>query len=82
MVQFYRCFYQELCFYHGINHKVNEEDKTFYLDHKVSRSLGSDQTKIYGSTKSDTSKLVVGVPCPHICIFTDSRCNVNTYPNW
>jgi hypothetical protein len=26
--------------------------------------------------------LAIGVPCPHICIFTGSRCNVNTYPNW
>jgi hypothetical protein len=34
---------QELCLYHGTNDKVDEEDKTFYLDHKVLRSLGLAQ---------------------------------------
>jgi hypothetical protein len=28
-------------------HKVDEEDKTFYLDHRMSKSLGSDQVNIY-----------------------------------
>jgi hypothetical protein len=46
----------------------------------MSRSLGLDQTKIYGSTNFDTSKLAIGVPCAHICIFIGSRCNVNTKP--
>jgi hypothetical protein len=36
---------QKLCLYHGINHKANEEDVTIYLDHRVLRSLGSNQTK-------------------------------------
>jgi hypothetical protein len=43
-------FYQEFWFYHGINHKVDEEDKTFYLDHRVSKSLGSYQVNIYMET--------------------------------
>jgi hypothetical protein len=34
---------QELYLYHGTNHKVDEEGKTFYLDHKVLRRLGSAQ---------------------------------------
>jgi len=38
-------FHQELCFYHGTNHKANEENKTLYLDHRMLRSLGSNQTK-------------------------------------
>jgi hypothetical protein len=40
-------FCQEIFFSHGINHKVNEEDQTFYLDHRVSKSLGSYQVNIY-----------------------------------
>ncbi len=48
-------FHQQLCFYHGTIHKADEEDKTFYLDHKVSRSLGSNQVKIHRSTNFDTS---------------------------
>jgi len=75
-------FHQELCLYHGTKYKANEEDKTLYLDHIVLKILGLDQTEIYGSTNSDTSKLVVGVPCAHKCIFIGSRCNVNTKPNW
>jgi hypothetical protein len=43
-------FHQELCLYHGTNHKVDEKDKTLYLDHRVSRSLGSDKAKIYMET--------------------------------
>jgi hypothetical protein len=62
--------HQELCLYHGTNHKVDEEDKTLYLDHKVSKSLGSDKVEIYGSTNFDTSKLASGVSCVHKCIFT------------
>jgi hypothetical protein len=38
-------FHQELCFYHGINYKADEEDITNYLDHRMLRSLGSNQTK-------------------------------------
>jgi hypothetical protein len=38
-------FYQELCLYHGTNHKVDEENRTLYLDHKMSRSLGLDQVE-------------------------------------
>jgi hypothetical protein len=54
-------FHQELCLYHGTNHQVDEENKTLYLDHRILRSLGSNQAKIHGSTDSNTSKLVVGV---------------------
>jgi len=75
-------FHQELCFYHGINHKDDEEDITFYLDHIMSKSLGSDQTKIHGNTNFDTSKLVVRISCAHICIIISSRCNVSIEPNW
>jgi len=71
-------FHQELCFYHGNNHKSNEENKTLYLDHRMSRSLGSYQTKILGSINFDTSKLVVGVSCAHTCIIIGSGCNVGT----
>ncbi len=43
-------FHQELCLYHGTNHKANKEDKTLNLDHKVSKNMGSYQAKIHGST--------------------------------
>jgi hypothetical protein len=43
-------FHQELCFYHGTNHQVDEKNKTFYLDHKMSRSLGLDQAEVHGNT--------------------------------
>jgi hypothetical protein len=58
-------FHQELCLYHGTNHQVDEENRTFYLDHKMSRSLGSNQAKVHGSTNFNTSKLVIGVSCAH-----------------
>jgi hypothetical protein len=60
------------------NHKANEEKKTLYLDHKMSRSLGSNQAKVHGSTNFDTSKLVVGVSCAHKCTIIGSRRNVGT----
>jgi hypothetical protein len=68
-------------FYHGNDHKVGEENITFYLYHKVSKSLGSNQVKIHG-TNSNTSKLAVGVSCAHKCIIIGSRCNVGMKPNW
>jgi hypothetical protein len=61
-------FHQEHCLYHGTNHKANEEDKTLYLDHKMSKNLRSNQAEIYGSTNFDNSKLAIGVPCARICI--------------
>ncbi len=81
MVQFYRSFIKKNSFYHGTNHKVGEENITFYLYHKVSKSLGSDQVKIHG-TNSNTSKLAIGVSCAHRCIIIGSRCNVGMKPNW
>jgi len=73
-------FHQEFCLYHGTNHKVDEEDKTVYLDYKQSGNLGSNQTKICGSTNFDTSKLAVRFPCVHKCIFTSNKCNVRQNP--
>jgi hypothetical protein len=35
MAQFYRCCIKNFAFYHGTNHKVDEEDKRFYLNQKV-----------------------------------------------
>jgi hypothetical protein len=32
-------FHQELCLHHGTNDKAIEEDRTLYLDHRMSRSL-------------------------------------------
>jgi len=66
----------------GINYKADEKDVTIYLDHKVLRSLGSNQTKIYGNTNFDTSKLVVGISYAHRCIIIGNRCNVGIEPNW
>jgi hypothetical protein len=43
-------FCQKLCFYHGTNHQVDEENKTLYIDHIMSRSLGSYQAKVHGIT--------------------------------
>jgi hypothetical protein len=74
-------FHQELYLYHGTNHKVDEENITFYLDHIVSKNLGPNQIEIHGSTNSGTSKLVVGVSCAHIYIIIGNRCNVGTKPN-
>jgi hypothetical protein len=71
-------FHQELCLYHGTIHKVDKEDRTLYLDHIMSRSLGLDQVEIHGNTNSNTSKLVVRVSCAHICITIGNRCNVGT----
>jgi len=51
---------------------------TIYLDHRVLKSLGSNQTKIYGSTNSDTKKLEAGISYTHICIIIGNRCNVGT----
>jgi hypothetical protein len=59
-------FHQELCLYHGTNQQVDEENKTFYLDHKMSRNLGLDQAKVHGSTDSNTSKMAIGVSCAHM----------------
>jgi hypothetical protein len=75
-------FHQEFCFYHGTNHQVDEENKTFYIDHRMSKSLGSNQAEVNGSTDSNTSKLAVGVSCAHECIIVGNRCNVGTKPNW
>jgi hypothetical protein len=74
-------FHQEFCLYHGTNYKVDEENKTFYPNHRMSKSLGLDQVEIHENTNSNTSKLVIGVSCGHICIIVDSRCNVGTKPN-
>jgi hypothetical protein len=52
---------QKLCLYYGTNHKVDEENKTFYLNHKVLRSLGSVQAKIHKNTNFDSSKLTIHV---------------------
>jgi hypothetical protein len=75
MVQFYKCFIKNFGFYHGTTHKVDEEDKTFYLDHKVSRSLGSYQVEIHRSTNFDTSKVAIGISCAHKCIIIGNKCN-------
>jgi hypothetical protein len=75
-------FHREFCFYHGTIHKVDEEDKTFYLDHKVLKNLGLNQVKIHRSTNFDTSKLVVGISCAHKCITIGNRCNFNIESNW
>jgi hypothetical protein len=70
------------CFYHGTNHKIDEENQTFYLDHRMSRSLVSYQVEIHGNTNSNASKLAIGVSCAHKCIIIGNRCNVGTEPNW
>jgi hypothetical protein len=74
-------FHKNFCLYHGTNHQVDEENDTFYLDHRVSRGLGSDKKKVHGSTNYDTSKLANGVSCAHRCIIVGSRCNAGTEPN-
>ncbi len=71
-------FHQELFLYHGTNHQVDEENITLYLDHIMSRSLGSYKKEVHGSTDSNTSKLAVGVSCAHRCIIVGNRCNVGT----
>jgi hypothetical protein len=38
-------FHKKLCLYHGTNHQVDEENKTLYLDHRMSKSLGSNLKK-------------------------------------
>jgi hypothetical protein len=70
-------FHQELCLYHGTNHKVDEEDVTLYLDHKVSKSLGLDEVQIYGNINFASR-----VSCSHKCIFIGNRCNVSIKRNW
>jgi hypothetical protein len=73
-------FHQEFCLYHGTNHQIDEENRILYLEHKVLRSLGSNQVEIYGSTNSNTSKLAVKVSCAHIIII-GNRCNVGIEAN-
>jgi hypothetical protein len=75
-------FHQKIYFYHGTNHQVDEENKTFYMDHIMLRNLGLDQVKVHGNTNFNTSKLVVGVSCAHICIIVGSGCNVGIERNW
>jgi hypothetical protein len=53
--------HQKLWLYHGTNYQVDEENGTFYLDHRMSKSLGLDQEKVHGNTNSNTSKLANGV---------------------
>jgi len=69
-------FHQEFCLYHGTNRQVYEKNKTFYMDHRMLKSLGLDQTKVHGSNDFNASKLAIGVSCAHICIIVGSRCNV------
>jgi len=73
--------HQELCLYHGSNHQVDEENKTLYLGHIMSRSLGSYQIKIHGNIDSKTSKLAIGVSCAHKCTIIGSKCNVGIEAN-
>jgi hypothetical protein len=56
-------FHQKLYLYHGTNHQVDEENKTFYMDNKMLRNLGSDQIEVHGSSNFNTSKLAVGISC-------------------
>jgi hypothetical protein len=42
-------FHKKICLYHGTNHQVDEENGTFYLDHRVSRGLGSGKKKVHGN---------------------------------
>jgi hypothetical protein len=68
--------------YHGTNYQVDEENITFYLDHTMSKNLGSNQEKVHGSTNSSTSKLANGISYAHGCIIVGNRCNVGIKPNW
>jgi hypothetical protein len=70
-----------LSWHDGTNHKTNEENITFYLDHRMSRSLGLDQVEIHRSTNFYTSKLAIGVSCAHKCITIGNKCNVGTESN-
>jgi hypothetical protein len=74
-------FHQKLYLYHGTNHQVDEENRTLYLDHKMLRSLGLDQVKVHGSIDFNTSKMVVGVSCAHICIIVSSGYNFGIKPS-
>jgi hypothetical protein len=74
-------FHKKLYLYHGTNYQVDEENETLYLNHRMLRSLGSNQEKIHGNTNFDTSKLANGVSCAHRCIIIGSRCNVGIEPN-
>jgi hypothetical protein len=47
----------------------------------MSKTLGSDQVEVHGSTDSNTSKLAIGVSCAHICIIISSKCNVGIEAN-
>jgi hypothetical protein len=56
-------FHEKPYLYHGTNHQVDEENKILYMDHRMLKSLGSNQAKVHGSTDSNTSKLAIGVSC-------------------
>jgi hypothetical protein len=68
--------------FNGIDHEVDEENITLYMDHKMLKNLGLDKAKVHGSINFNTSKLVVIVSCAHVCIIIGSRCNVGIEPNW
>ncbi len=80
MAQFYKCFIENFAFIMAPIIKLMKKT-TIYLDHIMSRTLSSNQTKIYGSTNFDTSELVVGISSARKCIIIGNRCNVGTKPN-
>lgn len=45
-------FYQELCIYHGSNYQTHEENKTIYVNPRMSSNLEVDKKKVYKSTYS------------------------------
>ncbi len=82
MAQFYRCFIKNFAFIMAPITKLMKKPKPVIWTTKCQKAWGSYKVEIHGSIDYDTSKLVDGVPCAHICIIIGSRCNVSTKPNW
>lgn len=51
--------------YHGCNNQATMEDKGFWMDSKVPRGMGSNQSKLHGCTNLDFTSLGPRVPCSH-----------------
>ncbi len=74
MAQFFRCFIKNFAFIMAPITNLMRKIKPFYLDHRMSKNLGSNQVELHGNTHYNTSKLAVGVSCGQICIIIGSMC--------
>jgi hypothetical protein len=74
-------FYQKNCYYYGTYHWINQKDKEFSLDMRMSEGLGNDQIEVYWNIDIDITKMANGISCSYRYIFVScgghavSKCN-------